>query len=414
MSSLERLEHVGNCTALTNPHPSIRRRVVAHFPGFEPLDAEAHRERYARAAAQSGAAFGFSTEVHPLEAEGPAPHFAVTASGPGWQTETSIYILGHFEMLERLKAPPLRLRLWRGWRAAFRVCAEGALFRYMNVSWRFGLFFLGPFVLMALAIGAAAMTALIPVIFGLSLWHLVWSLCLAGFLFAYGFVPWAERAHVLHMFADWELAVELARLKDPSVRALIESRTEALAAILRLPCDELLITAHSLGGTLAAHALGLVLERSADEFAGKRISLVTLAGSGFQSSLLSSAAKLRARIRTILTSGNVFWMDVQCLTDIVGFYNSRVARDNGHADLQEPKVVTIRIKHMLTLERYRKIKRDFLRVHRQFVLGSDRRSHYDFTLLTSGPFSARSFAGFSPAILPQLDAEGAVKEMPKD
>ncbi len=389
---------------------NIRRRIVAHFPGFEPLDAEAHRLRYARAAAQSGEAFGFSAEIGPLETDGPAPHFSVAARGPGWRTETSIHILGHFEMLERLKAAPLHLRLWRGWRAAFRICAEGAFFRYMKVSWRFGLFFLGPFVLVALGFAVSLLTALMPVMLGLSPWHLVWSLCLAAALFAYGFVPWAERAHVLHMLADRELAVELARLKDPAVRALIESRTEALAAILRLPCDEILITAHSLGGTLAAHALGVVLERSAEESADRQITFVTLAGSGFQSSLLSSGAKLRARIGKILISGSVFWMDVQCLTDIVGFYNSCVARDNGHADLPEPAVVTIRIKHMLTPERYRKIKRDFLRVHRQFVLGSDRRTHFDFTLLTAGPFPARSFAKFNPANLPPLGVNGAVKE----
>ena len=399
------LEH----TTVNETPRNIRRRVVAHFPGFEPLDAEAHRQRYARAAAQSGEAFGFSAETGLLETDGPAPHFSVSARGPGWRTETSIHILGHFEMLERLNAAPLHLRLWRGWRAAFRVCAEGGFFRYMKVSWRFGLFFLGPFVLAALGFAAAGLTAFMPLMLGLNRWHLIWSVCLAVFVFGYGIVPWAERAHVLHMFADWELAVELARLKDPAVSALIESRTEALAAILRLPCDEILITAHSLGGTLAAHALGVVLERSAGESADRQITFVTLAGSGFQSSLLSSAAALRARIRKILTSGNVFWMDVQCLTDIVGFYNSRVARDNGHADLPEPAVVTIRIKHMLTPEHYRKIKRDFLRVHRQFVLGSDRRTYFDFTLLTAGPFRARSFADFSPSSLPPLDESGAVK-----
>jgi len=36
--------------------PQIRKRVVLHFPGYEPLDAEAHYSRYARSAMQSGRA----------------------------------------------------------------------------------------------------------------------------------------------------------------------------------------------------------------------------------------------------------------------------------------------------------------------------------------------------------------------
>ena len=395
------------CDAVTQSPSRIRRRVAAHFPGFEPLDAEAHRERYARAAAQSGAAFGFSADTHRLSAAGAAPHFEVDARGPNWRAQTTVFILDHCGILMKLKSAPFHQRLWHGYRAAFAVLAEGGFTRYMKVSWRFGLFFLGPFALMALGISAAALTAFLPVMSGFSPWHLAWSFSLSAVLFVFGFLPWTERSHVQHMFADWELAVKLARLDDPAVTALIESRAEALAAILRLPADEHLITSHSLGGTIAAHALGLVLERHADEFAGKPISLVTLAGPGLQTSLLSSAGVLRARIGRILKSRSVFWMDVQCLTDIVSFYKGRAARDNGHADLPEPHVQTIRIRNMLTPERYRRIKPDILRVHRQFVLGSDRRTHFDFVLLTAGPFSTRDFARFSPASPPPLDENGA-------
>ena len=323
---------------MTQSPAPIRRRIVAHFPGFEPLDAQAHRDRYARSAAQSGAAFGFSVETHPLAANGAAPHFDVGAHGPNWQTQTQVFVLGHIEILTKLKSGSLPSRLWRGCRAAFAVVAEGGFWRYMKVSWRFGLFFLGPFVLFALGFAAAAALAFMPLLYGLSPWHLLWSFSAAAFLFVFAFLPWTERTHIQHMFADWELAVKLARLNDPAVNALLESHAEALAAILRQPADEHLITSHSLGGMLAAHALGLVLERHGEEFAGKKLSFVTLAGPALQSSLLSSAKVLRARIRTILESPDVFWMDVQCLTDIVSFYKGRAARDNGHTDLPEPHV----------------------------------------------------------------------------
>jgi hypothetical protein len=50
---------------------------------------------------------------------------------------------------------------------------------------------------------------------------------------------------------------------------------------------------------------------------------------------------------------------------------------------------------MLTKEHYRKIRRDFLRVHRQYVLGPDLRAAFDFTLMTAGPLPAAAFAHFT-------------------
>ncbi len=67
----------------------------------------------------------------------------------------------------------------------------------------------------------------------------------------------------------------------------------------------------------------------------------------------------------------IHWLDVQCLTDAIHFYKVPVVAVCGHADLRPAKMVFIRVKQMLTVEHYRKIKKDFLRVHRQYVLGPD-------------------------------------------
>jgi hypothetical protein len=47
---------------------------------------------------------------------------------------------------------------------------------------------------------------------------------------------------------------------------------------------------------------------------------------------------------------------------------------------------------MLTREHYRKIRKDQLRVHRQYVLGPDLKASFDFTLMTAGPMPASVFA----------------------
>ena len=127
-----------------------------------------------------------------------------------------------------------------------------------------------------------------------------------------------------------------------------------------------------------------------------------------QCALLRSATVLRQRVGRIARAKEVAWLEVQCLTDIISFYKTSVTALTGHADAPRPKLVFLRFKTMLSPERYRRIKLDFLRVHRQYVLGSDRRSPFDFCLMTAGPLPALSFARFAEGGSPAeaIDALG--------
>jgi hypothetical protein len=98
----------------------------------------------------------------------------------------------------------------------------------------------------------------------------------------------------------------------------------------------------------------------------------------------------------------IFWLDVHCLTDAIHFYKAKVAAICGHAEGQQPTILIVRFKKMLTSQHYAKIRRDFLRVHRQYVLGPDVRASFDFTLLTASPLPASSFATFTQTNMPDL------------
>ena len=56
----------------------------------------------------------------------------------------------------------------------------------------------------------------------------------------------------------------------------------------------------------------------------------------------------------------------------------------------------IRVKAMISADRYKRIKYDFLRIHRQYVLDCERQSNFDFTLMTAGPLPASRFACTRP------------------
>ncbi|HEY4192518.1 MAG TPA: hypothetical protein VGM46_07710 [Mesorhizobium sp.] len=375
--------------------PHIAKRIVLHFPGFEPLDAEAHRSRYARSAMQSGQVWNYKVETGPLGGNPLAPAFTVDAAGAGWSTQSHVHILDHNGLIGALGARSPLARLAAGYRSAARVVWHGGMFGFFRHAWRFALFFLFPFLLVALGFAALSFAGTLPVLFGLSAWHLVWSLPVAWLLFFKLFLPVAERAYTLHLCDDWELAVALACLDDDAANRRLADCVIAARAALQEPADEYLISSHSMGSSVATHVIGALLQEDPEIFTGKKVVFATLGGAVLQCSLLKPASVLRSRVGAIARSANVFWLDVQCLTDVINFYRVRVVKAAGFPDLPQARILFIRFKHMLTPERYRRLKKDFLRMHRQYVLGPDRRAAFDFTLMTAGPLSARDFADFT-------------------
>jgi hypothetical protein len=79
------------------------------------------------------------------------------------------------------------------------------------------------------------------------------------------------------------------------------------------------------------------------------------------------------------------WLDVQSLTDILNFYGTRPAELIAGRSGPNQNTTKVRFRHQLEPATYRAIKRDFFRVHRQFVYGVERRSHYAYHAILCGP-----------------------------
>lgn len=385
---------------------AIGKRVVVHFPGFEKLTTTGHHGRFLRTAGQMANVWGFSADIGPLAADVSGAGFTVVAGSNTWQTTSRIHICDHDTLVDELAARPLISRLLGGFASAAKVVVQGGLAGYVRHGWRFALFFLFPFLLMLSGIGISLGLAALPQWLSLAHWHYLWSLPLAAAFFRYGLLPFTERFYTLHLFSDWEMAVAVANGRSSSVEQFLEARVETLRRALEEEADEYVISSHSMGSSLAVQVLGMLLERQPQALSGKRVVFVTLGGAILQCALLRSAKDLRRRVGLIARTSEVSWLEVQCLTDPINFYKSRVVAITGHASAPQAALVTIRVKHLLSPERYARIKRDFLRVHRQYVLNADRKGSFDFTLLTSGPFpaalttdyAARSFEDLVPAL----------------
>ncbi|SIQ95455.1 hypothetical protein SAMN05880561_106158 [Rhizobium sp. RU33A] len=381
----------------------IQSRIVLHFPGFEPLDAEAHRQRYKRSAAQASAVWQAQFKVDDLLHDAQGAHFSVDAYGEGWATRSQIHVFDHNDLIAAMRAEPLWMQIAKGFKAGFDVVRQGGAWRYFRNAWRFGLFFLFPFLFVAAGLALAVNIAAIPSTFELSsLWFLL-ALPAGYLVFRHGVIPFSDRYHVLHLLADWRLAVAVAENRR-EVDAFIERAAGEVGSALEGSADEILVTSHSMGANFAISVVGRLLETSPDALKGRRLVFVTLGGAALQCSLLSSASLLRQRIGALARHPSVDWFDIQCLTDPIHLYKCHTVALSGHADAPQPKLVFVRFKHALSAERYQKNRRDFLRMHRQYVLGPDQPSGFDFTLMTAGPLPARSFEALESATAPKLQA----------
>jgi hypothetical protein len=371
--------------------PTVKSRLVLYFPGFDPLDAAAHHLRYQRAAALAGKTWGVNYTVGALENSPAGETFSVEASAGDWRTRSTIFVYDHNAVISRLRDAPLWRQIALGFAAAAGIVAEGGAGRYLRHAWRFGLFFIFPFLLMLVGGALTAGIALSPWLFGLPLWLLAISLPAAVLFFVKAFLPFAERFHTLHLYADWRFALAVGR-DEPIARNWIEEKATLVLKALVQPSEEVLVVSHSMGASLALAVIGRVLELRPDALDGRKLSFATLGGAALQCALLSSADRLRQSVGVIARHPEVTWFDIQCLTDPIHLYRCNTVALTGHKDAPQPKIVPIRFKHSLSPDRYKKNKRNFLRMHRQYVLGPDRKSGYDFTLLTAGPLPAASFA----------------------
>lgn len=369
----------------------VSSRLVFYFPGFDPLDAAAHHRRYQRSAAQSAKTFGLDFTVGDVVATEAGHRVDIAAVHGADTTQTALYIHDHNTLISQLRAASLWKQIALGFQAGAGIIREGGALAYFRHAWRFGLFFLFPFLLIALGIAGAALIAALPLLLGVSALFCLLTVPLGYFFFVKGVIPFSERFHTLHLFADWRFALAVGR-DEPIARDWIEAVAAKVLLALQQPSQEVLFVSHSMGASLALAVAGRVLELKPDAFDGRSVSFVTLGGAALQCGLLSSASRLRQSSGVMARHEDVNWFDIQCLTDPIHLYKCHTAKLMGHGDASQPKIVPIRFKHSMSEERYQKNRRNFLRMHRQYVLGSDRKSGFDFTLLTAGPLPAASFA----------------------
>lgn len=361
---------------------SVRRQHI-HFPGFEPLSSAQHYRRFSKGAEKATEVWGSEFQISEFDEN--TESFSINARGKDWEANTNIFIAEISERILNYGKEPLIIQLLKGYRAFFDILFNGALFGYFKHAWRFGIFAIVPFTLIGIGLfGIYYLTQLLS--FGEPL-NMLWSLPLSLAAFVFLYLPLCNRLHTVLLFADWRYTMAMVSLNDPQVNAWLDDIQIAVKKHIDQDCDEILITTHSMGGSTGVHVIGALLEKHPDLFDGKKVIFSQLGGCVLQSALAKPAHKVRSRLELIARNPSVTWLEIQCLTDVVSFYKTDPVAIFGFQTPDKPvHKVFIRFKHQLKKSSYKRIKGDLLRIHRQYVLSSEKVYKFDFIPFLTGPF----------------------------
>jgi hypothetical protein len=365
----------------------VSSRLVLMFPGFEPLPAEGHCRRFLREAAKTAPHYGMTLSPSAVTAERRSAsavgtgRFSVKASGDGWATDTEVVIYELSELNEDYAARDPVSRFALGLVALADFVVTGTFFRYLSTGWRYGLFFIFPL----LVVVGAAIAAWLGYLIGSELFPQASRLAGSTAAIAAGLLAlfYAQRQwNFMLAMDDWAVARDLARGRKPELAA----RFALLSADVARRCEaskaeEILFSSHSFGAVAAVMALA---DTARAGRGAERAGLLTVGSSLLKIALHPGAKRLCAAVETIVEA-NCPWLDVQSLTDLLNFYGTNPAELVAGRSGSNQNTTRVRFRNQLEPATYRSIRRDFFRVHRQFVYGVERRSHYAYHAILCGP-----------------------------
>lgn len=368
------------------------RRITLYLPGFDPFPARRYREIYRREAAAQAAISGYRVTV---TCDGKAA-WDTRAEFPEGAAEARVEVLVWHDLVRdsmrhRILATYLQLL-----RTAWAYLASGALLRMMRL--RRGPVLAGLYpvamliaqLLIALAL-AAWVTRALPGWWGL-----------AGIAVAAAVLALFRRAdrwlYAYYLMHDYAFAAHLGGAYPPALEARLARFTDRLAGALAGDVDEVLLVGHSSGAALAVMLAAAVERRGLP--AGARLSLLTLGQAIPMQAFLPRAERLRGDLAQLAASRAVTWVDVSAKGDGVCFWLTDPPAICGVAppDAHQPLVFSAAFSDTLSPAKWRAIRRQFFRLHIQYLAAFDRPRDYDYFQITAGPLTlAERFAARKPS-----------------
>ena len=381
--------------------PRVKTRRVHFLGGFDPRGARHYHRLYREEAAKQAVLTGAAYEVGDRRrVSGKVSGWNVSSTTQGESVATDFQFMGWDDIVRGDWDNSRWKLLWRGLR--YYVCygLDGGFRRVGQVSK--GAYYTSLLPLFyLLTLGEVLITlAAIMVWLGWILdlhWIGLAAVAEAVALMAYYGVRLGEKLGTLWVLRSCVFTYEWG-LKSPPE---IEQRAEEMAEhILReqaaKPVDEVLIIGHSSGTFIAVPVVARIVEKSAHQ-PPPQLKLLTLGQCIPYLSIIPQAETFR-RDLALLAGTSIPWTDASAGADIMCFYKVDPVRTmqlpTPYPD--RPRLASVRVIEMFATDVYKKMRRDFVRVHFQYMMAGDRINPYDFFQITAGPLTLESRSFDSP------------------
>ena len=390
----------------------VRKRCFVQVTGYEPVGPEHQHRRFIREMARFQKAWNVRGEVSPprLSADGAVASWTVQTWGPNWRVATDF----HWFRWDDFVAADMAMSDW--WRFPLGIAAlmefvlTATVVRYFVVAWRYGAFFLYPFVFIAGMMWLSISITRFIVIHGGLPFHMVLAPLLWLAIFCALRWTFGRLVHIGYALDDWYFARDLIHRVRPQVHDRLERLAQELVRLVHeTDADEIVVDGHSLGAPLSLIVVDRALQIDPQlGTKGKRLNIVSSGSSLLKVALHPAAGWLREVVRRVANSLAVYWVEYQALVDIINVYDVDPVVALGMPATGKPIVKIIRIRMMVEEHTYRRFHLNFLRIHRQAVMGNERRYFYDYYMLCCGPIPLAARVAYPDEAVTAFAADGSL------
>jgi hypothetical protein len=393
------------------PPALVRKRCFVQMTGYEPVGAAHQHRRFIREMARFHKTWNVNGTVSPprLSADQAVASWTVDTFGPNWRVTTDYHWFRWDDFVRADGARSDWLRFPLGIAALMEFILTGTVVKYFAIAWRYGGFFLFPLLYIVgmawLSIGvtrfAVGHLALpYPMLIAPALWFAMF----VALRWTFG-----RSIHIGYALDDWHFARDFAH----RARTNVDVRLDRLAAeLVRLAretdADEIIVHGHSLGAPLSLCVIDRAFRLDPQLGArGKPLHVVSTGSSLLKVALHPAAGWLRDVVGR-LANAPIYWVEYQALVDIINVYRVDPVVALGLPATGKPIIKIFRIRLMVEEHTYRRFHLNFLRIHRQAVMGNERRYFYDYYMLCCGPLPLTAWVATAERAVAMFDADGTL------
>ena len=396
------------------PKALVRKRCYVQMMGYEPVGPDRQHHRFVREMARFHKAWNVQGNVSrpKISEDGSVASWTVDTFGPNWRVGTDFH---YFRWDDFVSADMAGSDWWRfplGIAALMEFVLTATVVRYFTVAWRYGGFFLYPLVfILGMAWLSIAATRYAVIHIGLP-FHMVlapalWLAIFAGLRWTLG-----RMVQIGYALDDWYFARDFVHRARPRLEARLDRLARELVRLARdTDADEIVVHGHSLGAPLSLAVVDRALQLDPQLGArGKPLHLVSTGSSLLKVALHPAAGWLREAVGRVANAPSVCWVEYTALVDVINVYKVDPVVALGMPATGKPVMKIISIRMMVEAHTYRRFHLNFLRIHRQPVMGNERRYTYDYYMLCCGPLTLAEWIDDPDRAVAAFAADGACIE----